>query len=313
VIRAGRGCTGGIRDIQQAFCQYQQKSTQISKNCSFCIVQGPLSWHFATVPAPKGLPMTTHTDRLDAAIDITDRAAAIALGHFRHRLAIDTKADLSPVTLADRETEAAIRADLARRFPGEPVFGEEYGRSGSGADTWIVDPIDGTRSFIVGLPLFGMLLGQVRGGRPWLGVIRMPALGEVYAGVTGHGATCNGTPIRTSACRRLDAARLMINEVDRIAADRPEVLARLLRAGALRRTGADCYPHALVAAGLADAVVDYGLEPYDYLPVAAVVEAAGGVMTDWDGAPLGMGSDGRTVTAATPALHAELIALLNRP
>lgn len=257
--------------------------------------------------------MIPPSDRLDVAIEITRLAAQVSLGHFRKRLEIDTKADRSPVTAADRETEAAIRAELERRFPGEPIFGEEYGRSGSGEDLWIVDPIDGTRSFIVGLPLFGMLLGHVRGGRPWLGVIRMPALDEVYAGLAGHGATRNGTPIRASDCRRLDDARLMINEVDRIAAGAPRALDRLLGAGALRRTGADCYPHALVAAGTADAVVDYGLEPYDFLPVAAVVEAAGGLMTDWAGAPLTMASDGRTVTAATPDLHAELIALLNRP
>jgi len=257
--------------------------------------------------------MSAPSDRLDTAIEITRLAAEVALSHFRKRLTVDTKADQSPVTMADRETEAAIRAELDRRFPGEPVFGEEYGRSGDGEEIWIVDPIDGTRSFIVGLPLFGMLLGYLHGGRPWLGVIRMPALGEVYAGLAGHGATCNGAPIRTRDCRRLDEARLMINEVDRIAAGAPEALARLLRAGALRRTGADCYPHALVAAGLADAVVDYGLEPYDFLPVAAVVEAAGGLMTDWAGEPLTMASDGRTVTAATPELHAELIALLNQP
>jgi len=257
--------------------------------------------------------MSAPSDRLDTAIEITRLAAEVALSHFRKRLTVDTKADQSPVTMADRETEAAIRAELDRRFPGEPVFGEEYGRSGDGEEIWIVDPIDGTRSFIVGLPLFGMLLGYLHGGRPWLGVIRMPALGEVYGGLAGHGATCNGAPIRTRDCRRLDEARLMINEVDRIAAGAPEALARLLRAGALRRTGADCYPHALVAAGLADAVVDYGLEPYDFLPVAAVVEAAGGLMTDWAGEPLTMASDGRTVTAATPELHAELIALLNQP
>lgn len=257
--------------------------------------------------------MLTPLERLDTAVDITGQAAVVVLSHFRKALAIDSKPDLSPVTVADRETEALIRDELGRRFPGEPVFGEEYGLSGSGEDMWIVDPIDGTRSFIVGLPLFGMLLGYLRGGSPWLGVIRMPALGEVYAGLVGHGASLNGAPICTSGCQRLAEARLMINEVDKLAAGAPEVLAHLLRAGDLRRTGADCYPHALVAAGLADAVVDYGLEPYDFLPVAAVVAAAGGVMTDWQGRALTMHSDGRVVTAATPALHGELIALLGRP
>jgi inositol-phosphate phosphatase/L-galactose 1-phosphate phosphatase/histidinol-phosphatase len=258
------------------------------------------------------LIMPTTADRLTPAIEITRQASAVALSHFRRPIEVVSKPDHSPVTVADRETEAAIRAELERRFPGEPIFGEEYGQSGSGENMWIVDPIDGTRSFIVGLPLFGLLLGHVHKGRPSLGVICMPALGEVYAGRVGEGATCNGAAIRTSRCGRLSDARLMINEVDKLAAAEPAALARLLVAGDLRRTGADCYPHALVAAGLADAVVDCGLQPYDYLPVAAVIEAAGGLMTDWQGRPLDMHSDGRTVTAATPALHAEIIELLSR-
>lgn len=251
------------------------------------------------------------SDRLERALAITDTAARISLSHFRSPLAVEEKPDRSPVTIADRETETAIRAALAEHFPGETIFGEEFGLSGAGADMWIIDPIDGTRSFLTGLPLFGMLLGYLADGRPDLGVIRMPALGEVYSGARGLGATMNGAPISVSAVRRLADARLFINEGDKIAAAAPDIFARLTSAGNLRRLAADCYPHALVAAGRADAVVDFGLEPYDYLPVAAVVEAAGGIMTDWTGAPLTMTSDGRTLTAATPELHAELLDLVN--
>lgn len=249
--------------------------------------------------------------RLSEAIEITGRAALVAMAHFRNDPGIETKADQSPVTIADKQTEQAIREGLARAFPGEAIFGEEFGHSGAGEDMWIIDPIDGTRSFITGLPLFGMLLGYVRKGEPVLGVIRMPALNEVYTGAQGIGASCNGAPIAMSDCVRLAAARLFINEADKLGAEQPRVFDRLIRAGELRRMGADCYPHALVARGLADAVVDYDLQPYDYLPVRAVVEAAGGIMTDWQGAPLTMASVGRTVTAATPQLHAELIDLLN--
>ena len=120
----------------------------------------------------------------------------------------------------------------------------------------------------------------------------------------------NGAPVTVSACRDLSKARLFLNEADRMAVETPAQFARLVTAGALRRLGADCYPHALVASGHADAVVDYGLQPYDYLPVAAVVEAAGGVMTDWRGQPLSLDSDGRTLTAATPELHADLLELV---
>ena len=117
--------------------------------------------------------------------------------------------------------------------------------------------------------------------------------------------------MRVSGCRSLAEANLFINEGDKLAVSEPEIFARLVRAGRLRRMGADCHPHALVAAGTMDAVVDYDLQPYDYLPVSTVVEAAGGIMTDWQGNPLGLDSDGRTLTAATPELHAELLELVN--
>jgi len=248
--------------------------------------------------------------RLGTARRIAADAAPVAMAHFRRPLDIASKSDDSPVTIADRQTERAIRTALGQAFPGETIFGEEFGQTGTQHDMWIVDPIDGTRSFITGLPLFGMLLGYLSDGAPQLGVINMPALGELYAGARGTGATLNGTAIAVSACRDLSSARLCLNEADRMAADAPAQFARLLTAGALRRFGADCYPHALVASGHADAVVDYGLQPYDYLPVAAVVEAAGGVMTDWQGQPLSLASDGRTLTAATPELHAELLELV---
>lgn len=255
--------------------------------------------------------MTELKNRLKTAISITEVAAQVALGHFRNSPSIETKSDQSPVTIADKETETAIRDGLARAYPEDAIFGEEFGQSGEGSDMWIVDPIDGTRSFITGLPLFGMLLGFLSAQGPQLGIIRMPALDEVYAGAVGLGATCNGSSIKVSTCQKLSNARLFINEADKIAAQAPEVFSQLIEAGELRRMGADCYPHALVARGLVDAVVDFDLQPYDYLPVSAVVEAAGGIMTDWQGAPLGMGSDGRTLTAATPELHAELLALVN--
>ncbi|GGE43212.1 inositol monophosphatase family protein [Actibacterium pelagium] len=256
--------------------------------------------------------MSTHTrqERLRAAVDITEIAARTSMRHFRRVSGFDTKSDESPVTIADRETEGRIRDLLEERFPEDHIFGEEMGRSGSSDRTWIIDPIDGTRSFIAGLPLFGMLLGFQDPSDSPVGVIRMPALGEVYAGAPGLGATRNEEPIHVSQCKHLSEAKLFINEGDKLAVQEPDVFKRLVGAGQLRRMGADCYAHALVAAGSIDAVVDFDLQPYDYLPVAAVVEAAGGVMTDWSGAPLTLNSDGRTLTASTPELHAELMALV---
>ncbi|MGH1575834.1 inositol monophosphatase family protein [Planktotalea sp.] len=255
--------------------------------------------------------MTQLATRLAQALEITQNAADIALSHFRADPDIELKEDQSPVTAADKATELSIRKGLSKAFPNETIFGEEFGQSGEADEMWIVDPIDGTRSFIAGLPLFGMLLGHITSRGPQLGIIRMPALNEVFSGAIGLGATCNGEPISVSARTSLTDARLFINEGDKLAAHEPSVFARLIQSGSLRRMGADCYPHALVAAGHVDAVVDFDLQPYDYLPVSAVVEAAGGIMTDWQGNPLTLQSDGRTLTAATPELHAELLALVN--
>lgn len=255
--------------------------------------------------------LTDLEQRLQHALAITQAASQVAMSHFRKPLEIETKSDESPVTTADKATERAIRAGLQQYFPDETIFGEEYGQTGTSAKMWIVDPIDGTRSFITGLPLFGMLLGYVVNTTPQLGIIRMSALNEVYSGAVGFGAQHNGKSIKTSDCRTISAARLFINEGDKLALHETTAFNRLVKTGALRRMAADCYPHALVASGHADAVVDYDLQPYDYLPVSAVVHAAGGVMTDWHGDPLTMHSDGRTITAATPELHAHLVDVLN--
>ncbi|WP_409201709.1 inositol monophosphatase family protein [Leisingera sp. M527] len=256
-------------------------------------------------------PMLTTQDYADHAVRISEIASDAARGYFRGRLGVEFKADESPVTQADKAIEDKVRAYLTQHFPGHGIFGEEHGFDGADRnDVWIIDPIDGTRSFLAGHPLFGFLLGYLQGGVPQAGVIGMPALGETFLGVRGAGATLNGAPIRVSDQTRLDRSILFVNEGDKIHRDYPQLFERLMQAGQTRRFAYDCYPHALLAAGHADAVIDYDLQPYDYLPVSAVVEAAGGVITDWDGQPLGLGSDGRVISAATPELHGEMLALI---
>jgi histidinol phosphatase-like enzyme (inositol monophosphatase family) len=231
--------------------------------------------------------------------------------YFRSGVAIEDKPDESPVTVADKETEKAIRAEIEKRFPGHGIFGEEFGKSHADAEfTWIVDPIDGTRSFICGVPLFGMLLGVLRDGVPVAGLIRMPALGEVFGGCLGGGATMNGGAIACRGGAKPADARIFLNEANRMLTKAPEKLARLMEIGHTRRFFNDCYSFALLAMGQIDAVVDLDLQPYDYLPVVPVVEAAGGIITDWQGAKLGLKSDGTVVAAATKELHKELMALL---
>jgi histidinol phosphatase-like enzyme (inositol monophosphatase family) len=239
-------------------------------------------------------------------------ASAIPMDYFRTALDITDKADDSPVTIADQNTERFIRDALLKNFPDHDIFGEEFGISGDlkGA-SWIIDPIDGTRSFISGSPLFGMLMGFLDAGVPQIGLVRMPALNETYVGVAGMGATRNGTTISCRKTTELAKAILYINEAENINAADPARFSRLCKAGHTRRMAYDCYPHAMVAAGTIDAVVDCNLEPYDYLPLVGLVQAAGGKITDWHGETLTLQSDGRVITAATPELHAEVLALLD--
>ncbi|CUH74815.1 Inositol-1-monophosphatase [Tritonibacter multivorans] len=239
-------------------------------------------------------------------------ASETAMLFFRGELGVDFKADLSPVTQADKAVEAAIRAYLSDHFPDHGIFGEEEGRTGGDqAQLWVIDPIDGTRSFLSGHPLFGFLLAHLVDGAPQLGVIAMPALGEVFVAGRGASARLNGAPIQSSDVARLDQAILYVNEGDKLFRDHSAIFGRLMSSGQTRRFAYDCYPHALLAAGHVDAVVDYDLQPYDFLALAPIIEAAGGVVTDWQGQPLHLGSSGAIVSAATPELHRELLGVLN--
>ncbi len=248
---------------------------------------------------------------LDTILAITDKAEEIPKRYFREALDIEHKGDASPVTIADQQCERAIRDGLAKHFPEHSIFGEEFGQTETdSAYRWIIDPIDGTRSFISGMPLYGMLIALLKDGAPILGLLRMPELGEVYTG-TKDGAFLNNTKrLHVSDTTDLDAAFIYINEADKIAATHTQQFQNLMIAGLDRRFSYDCYPHALVAAGHIDACVDFDLKPYDYLPLVAIIEAAGGIITDWDGHALTLQSDGRVVSAATPALHAALLECL---
>ncbi len=246
------------------------------------------------------------------AVALAEMAAKTALRHFRANPEIEIKSDDSPVTVVDKQIERDVRVSLAERFPTHAILGEEFGTGDLTADhVWVVDPIDGTRSFIGGHPLFGFLLAHMTQGVPTLGLISMPALDEIYMGTLETGATLNGTPVHVSDKTRLSDAIISINEGEKLLEHAPEVLNRLVRAGHTRRFGYDCYPYALLAAGHIDAVVDYDLKPFDFLPLMGVIAAAGGVITDWEGGSLNYGSDGHVVAAATPELHADLLAHMN--
>ena len=233
------------------------------------------------------------------------------MAHFRTPLAIITKADESPVTLADRAAETAMRDILGAMCPADGIYGEEYGAERVDAQrVWVLDPIDGTRSFITGSPLWGTLIGVLEGGRVLFGMVDMPVLGERWFGQAGVGAERNGTPVRVSACTDVAQARIVTTSPDIFSAADLQAFDRLSKRCAMRRFGGDCYGYAQLAGGTIDLVVETGLQPYDYLGPAGLIEAAGGVITDWEGRALGLKSDGRVVAAATRELHRQALEAL---
>jgi inositol-phosphate phosphatase/L-galactose 1-phosphate phosphatase/histidinol-phosphatase len=237
---------------------------------------------------------------------LADAARAVITGYFRQKLAVDDKSDRSPVTVADREAEAAMRRLIEARFPDHGILGEEHGSVRAEAEhLWVLDPIDGTKSFISGIPLFGTLIALLHRGQPVLGVIDQPILGERWLGAAGRPTTLNGAPVQTRSCPSLAAATLFSTAPDSMFASfEAEGFARLRRAVKLMRTGADCYAYAQLASGFIDLVVEGQLKPYDYCALVPVIEGAGGVITDWQGAPLGLASDGKVLACGDPTLAA---------
>lgn len=239
---------------------------------------------------------------------LADTAAPIALRYFRTPLAVTTKVDMSPVTKADQEIEALIRRCIRKRYPEHGLLGEEHGREpGSSNLTWVIDPIDGTKSFITGMPTFGTLIALLDGEVPVLGVIDHPVLRERWVGVSSVPSRYNGQPCRTRSCIRLSEAVLYATTPDIFEGPARVAFERVSSSVRLRRFGGDCYAYALLASGFVDAVIEAQLKPYDYMALIPVIEGAGGVITDWLGKPLGLESDGRVVAAATASLHREIL------
>jgi histidinol phosphatase-like enzyme (inositol monophosphatase family) len=227
---------------------------------------------------------------------------------------VDAKGDASPVTQADRDAEQAMRDLLLARFPEHGVMGEEHGTVRGEAEwLWVLDPIDGTRAFITGRPLFGTLIGLLHRGRPVLGVIDQAATGERWIGIAGEATRFSGPFGGAAGCRPCAA----LGDAE-LAATSPDVFTPTTapRFDALKRRvrrtswGGDCYAYGLVALGLIDIVVDDTMKPWDWAALVPVVEGAGGRVTDWRGAPLTLDSAGDVLAVGDPARLPEVTALL---
>jgi len=248
---------------------------------------------------------------LALAVDLADAAGEAIRPYFRRPLAVDDKPDLSPVTAADRAAEAAMRQLIAARFPAHGIIGEEFGREREAADfVWVLDPIDGTKSFISGVPLFGTLIALAYRGRPILGIIDQPILRERWIGASGQPTTFNGSAIRVRPCPMLAGATLFSTSPDMFKGEDVAAHARVAAVAKLVRFGADCYAYGLLALGFIDLVIEASLKPYDFSAMLPIVEGAGGIATDWHGAPLTLASDGRVLVAGDRRAHQAALALL---
>lgn len=248
---------------------------------------------------------------LDLAIRLADAAGPIIKRHFRSGATILDKADASPVTIADRDSEAAMRAIIARDAPDHGVLGEEWGADRIDAEyVWVLDPIDGTKSFVTGKPLFGTLISLTHRGTPVIGIIDQPVLNERWVGVAGQPSRFNGQPIRTRPCPSLAEAWMYATTPQMFEGADEAAYNRLAGAVKFPLYGADCYAYGMLASGWTDLVCEASLKPYDWCALVPVVEGAGGTITDWEGRPLTIEPVGRVLAAGDRARHAEALQIL---
>jgi histidinol phosphatase-like enzyme (inositol monophosphatase family) len=237
------------------------------------------------------------------AVRLADAAGAKIRPHFRTRVAVDTKPDLTPVTIADRDAERAMRELIAREAPDHGVVGEEEGRENADAEwVWCLDPIDGTKAFITGKPMFGTLVSLVHRGKPVLGIIDQPVSRERWLGIDGRPTAFNDGRCATRACAELKDAILNATSPDMFHGTDTTAFARLARSVRHTLYGGDCYAYGLLASGHIDLVAETDLKPWDWCALAPIIVGAGGRMTDWRGRDLTLASDGRVIAAGDPRL-----------
>ena len=243
---------------------------------------------------------------------LADAAGAVIRPHFRQPIRIEAKADASPVTIADRAAETAIRAILRDERPGDGIVGEEFADENVGASrTWVIDPIDGTQAFVAGRPLFGTLIALLDDGVPVLGVIDQCIARDRWVGVAGRATTFNGAPVTTRHCGLLATARAATTSpyLFRDAGDAAAFQRLRAQLGDVMY-GGDNHNYGLISMGCLDVVVETGLKLHDWAALVPVVTGAGGAMTDWAGQLLRRGSDGRVIAVGDPMLLPSVLAAL---
>jgi histidinol phosphatase-like enzyme (inositol monophosphatase family) len=249
------------------------------------------------------------TPRLEFAIQAVRAAGDSTLAHFRNRVGWELKGDSSPVTVADQEAEQLLRDALAKEFPGEAILGEEQGLTGEGTTRWIIDPIDGTKSFVSGVPLYATLLAYEVDGVPELGVCYFPALGEILYAERGAGAFFNGEPCKVSERGSVAGSILACGgPLSMIKHNRWNGFAKLSETTLSSRTWSDAYGHALVATGRVDAMLDPVVSRWDLSAIRVIIEEAGGKFSDFSGGdPFERGDFGLEAVSSNGLIHSEVL------
>ncbi|TMH69885.1 MAG: histidinol-phosphatase [Betaproteobacteria bacterium] len=260
------------------------------------------------------MPASEYADYLEFAFRVAVAAGAAILPHFRRSIDVEDKggkADYDPVTEADRLAEAFIRGAIEQAYPTHGIFGEEHGRTqGTSPLTWVIDPIDGTRSFILGQLHWGTLIALHDGERAVVGVMHQPFVGETFAGAVGAVPQWRRgderRALKTRPCARIEDAIVATTDPRHFdVADKSRVYRSVTDGARLIRYGGDCYCYTLLAMGMVDIVIETGLEPYDVQALIPIVETAGGRMTDWQGGSADGG--GNVLACGDVALHAQLL------
>lgn len=248
--------------------------------------------------------------RYEAAIEVARRAAQKALHYFNATVEVEWKQDQSPVTVADRETEQELRASLERLFPGDGFLGEEYGDTpGTTGFRWVLDPIDGTRSFVRGIPLWATLVGLEYRDEQIAGVVEVPTLGHTYHALRGHGAFRNEKRIRVSEVDRLEESMMFYSSVSWfVKAGRAEQFLELSRRTQRQRGFGDFYGFVLVAQGSGEVMAEHGVHVWDVAGIKPLIEEAGGRFSDWSNTPTVQRPD---VIASNGKVHENVLAILN--
>jgi inositol-phosphate phosphatase/L-galactose 1-phosphate phosphatase/histidinol-phosphatase len=257
--------------------------------------------------------MLTPAPYIELAERLADTVRPIVANYFRSNIKVQDKGNLTPVTIADRKAESAIREILQNEFPDHGILGEELGIQNLDAEfVWVIDPIDGTKSFITGKPLFGTLIALCKNGTPVLGVIDQPILKERWVGASGHPTTHNGVIISTRKCSHINDSWLSTTSPDMFKGAHEIAFQLLAKRVKFALYGGDCYSYGLLASGFSDIICEATMQPYDYCALVPIVEGAGGQISDWSGKPLNISSDGTVLASGDANVHQAAIEILSQ-